>query len=177
MRVTQMGGGMPSPMMGNLFHDDEEEDEGNEGIPPEILQMMKMTEMMHGSMGFGGMGPGIHMKIRKIGGPSHVDGASSGDPNEPNLPAERQEESVDSIMDRMNKLSDEVSALHENRKKYDTINSKSSRFIQVLAIGGTMILLMLVSFIMTCRNKSDKQDDEDSSMSEAAQFKSKKRVD
>lgn len=102
---------MPSAMMGSPFGDDEEEDEDHDGIPPEILQMMQMTEMMHGNMGFGGMGPGIHMKVRKIGGSSKD--ASSGDPDEPNLPVERHEESVDSIMERMNKLSDEVSALHE----------------------------------------------------------------
>ena len=43
-------GGPPPGILGGPHEDDEDEDEG---VPPEILELMKMTEMMVGGSGLG----------------------------------------------------------------------------------------------------------------------------
>ena len=119
IQVTQMGpgggtirisggpGGL-GPPPGSLDDDDDED-----GIPPEILDMIRATEMMAANSGFGG---GMH--IRRIGGqaPPKV---------EDNTP--RHEEAIEDIMDRMNKISDEIGEKHEGR--YKSVESQSSRLV------------------------------------------------
>ena len=91
MRVTISRSGPPP----GLHKDDDDDDEG--GIPQEVLDMIRMTEMMSSRSGFGGLSGGPGMHIRRIGGAK---------PKEPVVP--RHEESIENIMDRMNKLSDDI---------------------------------------------------------------------
>merc|ERR1711990_1311368 len=84
MRVSgPIGGGIPPPGMIAGLHDDDDEDDG---VPPEILELMKMTEMM----ATGRVGP--LGNLRRIGGPKKQP--------EDNTP--RHEEPVEDIMARMN---------------------------------------------------------------------------
>lgn len=87
MRISGNIGPPPGLIMAD---DDEDED----SIPPEILDMIRMTEMMASRSGFGGL-PG--MQLGRPGSPKkEVD----------NTP--RHEEPIEDIMARMNKLSDEI---------------------------------------------------------------------
>ena len=103
MRISG-GIGPPPGMLGA-----QDDDDDDEGVPPEILDMIRMTEMMASRSGFGGL-PG--MQVRRIGGPKKP---------EDNTP--RVEEPIEDIMARMNKLSDEIGDKHE--KKYERVESKS----------------------------------------------------
>ena len=79
----------------NPSHDDDDDDHHDDGIPPEILEMMKMTEAM---LGLGSpMGGGPRIRIRQVGGP---DFQAKRKPEEP-----RFEESSSDIMARMDRLS------------------------------------------------------------------------
>ena len=77
--------------------DDDDDDDGPPGVPPEILQMMRMTEQMHARHNpFNPFARLFGRQKEKI---------------------VRQDESHEDVMKRMNALSDEIT---ENRKKkYD----------------------------------------------------------
>lgn len=59
----------------------------------------------------------------------------------------------------MNKLSDEIGEKSEN--KYRRADTKSNRLMQVFIIAGVLMMIMLVSFILTCRANSGKKKDID----------------
>ena len=59
----------------------------------------------------------------------------------------------------MNKLGEEIGEKHENRRSY-VVESKSARLLQILIIGGVMILIMLISFVATCKSKQSRDEDE-----------------
>ena len=86
------------------------------------------------------------MRIRQIGGPS---------PKKPVDNTPRYEEPVEDIMARMNKLSDEIGEKHEN--KYRRVETKSNRLIQIFVVAGILMMVMLVSFILTCRANAAKK--------------------
>jgi hypothetical protein len=124
------------------------------GIPPEILQMMKMTEMMHDRSG----------PMSFFGGPKK---------KKPALP--RHEESHDDILAKMNRLSDEIG--ERKNKKYEKVDSKSARLLQVMVIAGIMLIIMLASFVLTCRgNAKNKQEveEEDENKPRARQVPARK---
>ena len=65
-------------------------------------------------------------------------------------------------MARMNKLSDEITDRHE--KKYTRVETKNKRVLQIIVVVGVLMMVMLISFIMTCRaNAQKKEIDEDQS--------------
>jgi hypothetical protein len=68
----------------------------------------------------------------------------------------RHEESTEDIIDKMNKLHEEITEKHDKRK-YERVDSKSARLVQVMAIGGIMIFAMVASFAMTCKNYGKKE--------------------
>lgn len=109
-----MGGGMmvrqrismgPPPIL------DDKDDDDLDGIPPEIMEMMRMTEAMAGGPSMFG---GPRFRIRKSGGEIPADHAL----------VPREEESHDEIMARMDKLSAEIGERHE-KKKYQKVESQS----------------------------------------------------
>ena len=59
----------------------------------------------------------------------------------------------------MNQISDEIGERHE--KKYKSVESQSSRLVQIMAACSILIFLLLVSFILTCRANAKKKHDED----------------
>lgn len=132
MRISGGIGGPPPGLMGD------DDDDDDQGVPPEILDMIRMTEMMARGGSIGGMPPGL--QLRRIGGPPK--------PKEDNTP--RHEEPIEDIMARMNKLSDEIGDRHEkgSGRHHDT---KSQRVVQLVVGAGVVMMIMLVSFIMTCR--------------------------
>ena len=77
--------------------------------------MIRMTEMMASNGGFMGP-PGIHMRL--MGGPP-------GHKKEEKDNTPRHEESIEDIMAKMNKLSDEIGDNHE--KKYKVTETKNNR--------------------------------------------------
>jgi len=145
MRISGGIGGPPPGMMMMAEDDDQDDD----GVPPEILDMIRMTEMMASRSGFGGM-PG--MQLRRVGAPKKE--------KEDNTP--RHEEPIEDIMARMNKLSDEIGDRHD--KKYTRVESKSQRVVQIMVAVGVLLMIMLVSFIMTCRASAQKDIDEDNAV-------------
>jgi hypothetical protein len=95
-RVMNMPGGDSTNKKNSESHDEDDD----EGVPPEILQMMKMTEsLLNGGMFRPPVPHFPKLVAKKPEGP-------------------REEESVDSIMERMNKLSEEIGEKSEQRKKY-----------------------------------------------------------
>ena len=130
-----MGGPMQIRKRVELPADDDDEDDG---IPPEILQMMAMTEAMH-------MRPSI------FGGPPMFR------KKEKEEPIIREDEAKENIMDRMNKLTEEIGDKH-SKKKYQKIESKSERLFQILVIGGLMVLMMLGSFAINVNAKVVQED-------------------
>ena len=140
-------------IMASADDDDDDDDDkksggggGPPGIPPEILAMMKMTEQMHNRGGGGGF-PGFNPFGRR-------------------KPAEkivRKDESHEDVMKRMNAIADDVADGH-NQKKYEFVDQRSNRFLNIMLVAGVFLLVILVSFIMTCRAKAKgkKGDEEDS---------------
>ena len=136
-------GGPPPPM----DDDDDDDDDKHGGIPPEILDLIRMTEMLHGG---GGFGP--QFRLNKPDEPKK---------EKPVTQAERKDESMDDIMARMNKISEEIGEQQEKKRNYDTSTSKNQRFTQVLMVGGIVIVVMVISFVLTCANNKKKGKDED----------------
>jgi hypothetical protein len=67
---------------------------------------------------------------------------------------------VDEIMERMNKLGEEIGEKHENRRSY-VVESQSKRLFQILILGGIIITIMVVSFAATCKSNGKDSSDED----------------
>lgn len=90
-----MGAEITITRMGPPGDDDEEDD----FIPPEILQMIQMTEAMH-----------ARQMASMFGGPmiKFTPESAKAKSNEP-----RTDETHDEIMARMNKLSEEIGERHE----------------------------------------------------------------
>jgi hypothetical protein len=112
---------MPMPM----FEDHDDDDDDDSGIPPEILDLIKMTSMMN-SRSMGGMGGGPMIRINK----REVNKSKEGEDEIPHdhaieMAETRHEESTEDIIAKMNKLSEEISDKHEKRRKYDVVDSKS----------------------------------------------------
>ena len=108
--------------------DDDDDDDGPPGVPPEILQMMRMTEQMH--MRHNPFNPFASLFGRK------------------KEQIVRQDESHEDVMKRMNALSDEIT--EKNRNKYEFKDNRQERMINVMICVGAFLLLILVSFILTC---------------------------
>lgn len=129
--------------------DDDDDDHDKDGIPPEILELIRMTEAMHtratGGMGgpFGAARGPRQLRISK--------GSDKKDEEEDNTP--RHEESHADIMAKMNKLSEEIGERHDKDKLTKLKEKKSQRYTQVLAGIGVLLLVMLVSFVLSCRAK------------------------
>tara|TARA_B110000305_G_C19317940_1_gene577446 strand:- start:63 stop:326 length:264 start_codon:yes stop_codon:yes gene_type:complete len=68
---------------------------------------------------------------------------------------------MDDIMARMNKISEEIGEQQENKRNYDVSTSKNQRFTQVLIVGGIVIIVMVISFVLTCANNKNKRDEDD----------------
>lgn len=132
--------------------DDDEHMDEEDGIPPEILEMLRVTEAMHqnamaGMMGGSPFGPPRLLSISK---------ADEEDDNKP-----RVEESYDDIMSRMNKLSHEIGEKHDQDKLAKLYEKKSSRMMQVLAATGVLLFIILVSFVLSCFASKRKNEDRD----------------
>ena len=114
-----------------------------------------MTEAMH-QRAAGGSGP-----LGLIGGPRQLRIEKRGQKEEDNTP--RHEESHEEIMAKMNKLSEEIGERHDREKLTRLKEKKSQRFTQVLAALGGILLLMVVSFVLTCKAKKgrDNETEED----------------
>ena len=94
----------------------------------------------------GGFGP--HIRLSK-----------PGEKEKPVTAAERKDESMDDIMARMNRLSEEIGEQQEKKRNYDVSTSKvNQRFFQVLIVGGIIIVVMLVSFVLTCANNKKRKE-------------------
>ena len=59
-------------------------------------------------------------------------------------------------MAKMNKLSEEIGERHDRDKLSKLKEKKSQRFTQVLAALGGLLLVMLISFVVSCRAKKDR---------------------
>ena len=113
---SPMGGGMMTmrrTIVQPAHHDDKDDDDDH--IPPEILELIKMTESMHARPSFFGppmirIGGGSIKKEEKI---------------------ERKDESSEQIMARMNKLSQEIGEKNELRK-YEFADKKGQRICYFL---------------------------------------------
>lgn len=146
---------IPLPM----FEDDDDDDDG---IPPEILDLIRMTSMMSSrSMGGFGGGPMIKISKREVNESSAEHEKDIPHDHAIEIAPSRHEESPEDIIAKMNKLSEEISDKHEKRRKYETVDSKSQRLLQILVIGGVMILGMVVSFAMTCKNHGKEKEVEE----------------
>jgi len=118
----------------------EDEDDDDGGIPPEIAELIRVTEAIHSRAG------GIGVPPRQLQ-------AKAAEP-EDNTP--RYEESHDSIMAKMNKLSEEIGERHDREKLTRLSGKKSQRSSQVLVALGCILALVLGSFILTCGAKKGK---------------------
>lgn len=105
------------------FDDDDDHKDDDDGIPPEILDLIRMTEAMHGRSR--GMGSPFGGPIA-LGGPRKL---SIKKKEEPEDDTPRHEESHDDIMARMNKLSEEIGERHDKDKLSRLQEKKSSRFV------------------------------------------------
>ena len=104
--------------------------------------MMRMTEMMHQRAGFFGgpmMPPFMRTKKEEV--------------------IKREDESNEDIMARMNKLHEEIGE-RASTKKYERVDTKSERLLNVLLAGGVFMLIALASFVMTCKNKAKRSEEE-----------------
>lgn len=72
----------------------------------------------------------------------------------------REDESNEDIMARMNRLSEEIGE-RANKQKYERVDTKNERLLNVLLAGGAFMLFALASFIMTCKNKAKRAEEED----------------
>lgn len=138
-----------------IEQEDDDDDHDKDGIPPEIVELIKMTEAMH-RRSAGGVG-GISLAAPRQLRPNQ---------KEENDNTPRHEESHDEIMAKMNKLSEEIGERHDREKLNRIGGKKSQRFTQVLAALGGVLLLMLISFVLTCQAKkgrdSEAEEDEPS---------------
>ena len=58
-------------------------------------------------------------------------------------------------MARMNKLSEDIGE-RSNKRKYEFVDTKGQRLVQ-MAVGGLFIMLIVVaSFVLTCQNNKKK---------------------
>ena len=71
----------------------------------------------------------------------------------------RQDESHEDIMKRMNAIGDEMI---DTKKNHEYKDVRGERFLQVMGVGGLFLLLILISFVMSCRNSGKKKNDDDS---------------
>ena len=152
---------MPPPI---LMDDDDDEDDD---IPAEIKAMLEMTAAMAArSSSFGPMLGAPKIKIvKKAELPHHEKHA---DPSVPDdhaikiVEQPRHEETVEEIMARMNKLGEEIGEKHESRRNY-SVETKSQRLLQILIVGGILIVFAVASFVATCKahGKNSKFEDED----------------
>lgn len=139
---------MPPPL---LIDDDDDDDD----IPPEIKAMLEMTAAMAArSSGFGPMLGAPKIKIVKKNELPHHE--RHADPSVPDdhavkiVEQPRHEETVEEIMARMNKIGEEIGEKHESRRRY-SVETKSQRLIQILIVGGVLIVFAVASFVATCK--------------------------
>lgn len=126
------------------------DDDDDVGIPPEILAMMRMTEQMH----MRAQGNPFSM-IRKDTKPSVSDDHAL------KLVETRTEESHSDIMQKFDKLSEEIGERTDRKRREKYQNSKDERVMQVIMVGGVVLLIALVSFVITCKNSSLKKDEDE----------------
>lgn len=62
---------------------------------------------------------------------------------------ERHDETPAEIMARMNKLSNEIEGKHDE-SKYEFVDNKGQRLVQMAAVALFVVLLIVASFIMAC---------------------------
>jgi len=89
--------------------DDHKDDHEEDGIPPEILDMIRMTEMMQNRARGGIAGSPFGRPA-----PAHRQLQIQKDKEEDKV--DRHEESHDDIMARMNKLSEDIGERHDRDK-------------------------------------------------------------
>ena len=118
------------------MHDDHEPGE-DKGVPPEIQELMRLTEAM---LGGGGL----------FGGPRMIE-IPIGRPGMPHANEPRRDESHEDVMARMEKMTQELESTQPKRGKK---KSKALHIYQIVAIGGIMMIAMLAAFVMTCRANS-----------------------
>ena len=127
----------------NIPTDDDDDDD--DGIPPEILELMKMTESMMRPSPFGSMfgSPMIRMGSAK-----------------PEEKIVRQDESAADIMARMNALSEEIGE-RKNKEKYEFVDQRGERLMQVAVLGLFLLFLVIGSFIVACTKSEEDKSEKD----------------
>jgi len=73
----------------------------------------------------------------------------------------RTEESHSDIMQKFDKLSEEIGERTDRKRREKYQNSKDERVMQVIMVGGFVLLIALVSFVITCKNSSLKKDEDE----------------
>lgn len=73
----------------------------------------------------------------------------------------RTEESHSDIMQKFDKLSEEIGERTDRKRREKYQNSKDERVMQVIMVGGVVLLIALVSFVITCKNSSLKKDEDE----------------
>ena len=48
-------------------------------------------------------------------------------------------------------MAEEVSTEH-NKKKYEFVDTRSKRMVDIMMFGGIVLMIILVSFVMHCQN-------------------------
>ena len=132
--------GGPMIMGGHIreMHKDHEPGEEEEGIPPEIQDLMRITEAMLGGGGLFGPPPGmIEIPLNGLG--------------RPRAPEPRHDESHEDVMARMQKMTEELDQISNKRSSKKSRKNNGLQVYQVVAIAGVMVLIMLAAFVMTCR--------------------------
>ena len=79
---------------------------------------------------------------------------------ERDLPKDYKEEPYDDVLERMQKLSQELDADDERKQRKKRGKGKKQqplRLYQLMAIGGVVLTLLLGVFFATCRNKASKE--------------------
>jgi len=69
-------------------------------------------------------------------------------------------------MAKMNKLSEEIGEKHDKDKVLRMNTNKNNRLKQVIVVAGIIMVVMLVSFALTCINNKKKDEDDDLNESE-----------
>ena len=110
---------MPSRIPPPIIMDDDDDDD-EDGIPPEIMDLIKMTSTLSqrsNSISLAPMQPRI--TIRKIEPHEKKVETVPNDHAIQIVDQPRHEESHEEIMARMNKLGEEIGEKHENRRDYN----------------------------------------------------------
>lgn len=129
-----------------MIVEDDSDDEDDGGIPPEILEMIRVTEMLHNRA----------MNARP----------TFSRPAEPALP--RNDESHEDVMKRMNKLSEEIGEEHDKNRGSRLQEKKQNRTSSVLLAISVILTIILFSFGI---NQFVLEDEDKETMAKQKNFK------